>query len=253
MSRFSTESDASAVVSTLKAILRDRKISYQELADELDVSLPTVKRMLNKPMIPLDRLMAICRIADVELGDVLSRAESLKPTHYEFSIEQDALFHSRPEFLAYFLELGLENKSPDEIATENQLNQRSTDSYLIGLAKIGLIERQMGNDVRLLVKGPYGFGAGSLVLRSRQAELIEGAVKMVMQPESDRHYAILKPVNLPEGAYREMIDELNAIVDKFAYLSESRKFTGNEPIESWNLSIAAGPYDDNNEAAIVNI
>ena len=49
------------LLAALKSMLKERRIGYAALAAELDVSLLTVKRTLNKAAVPLDRLLNICR------------------------------------------------------------------------------------------------------------------------------------------------------------------------------------------------
>jgi len=55
-----TQHTPEALLDALKMMLRERKLSYSVIARAIDVSLPTIKRLLNKPTIPLSRLMEIC-------------------------------------------------------------------------------------------------------------------------------------------------------------------------------------------------
>ena len=235
--------EANALLATLKQLLRERKIGYQAIAESLEVSLPTVKRMLNKPNLPLDRLYAICRIAQLDPVDVFSRAAKGRPQHTVMTEEQDTLFFERPEFLSYFMKLA-EGLSPDEIADAESLPARSTQRYLAGLEKVGLIERDTGTKIRLLVAPPFGFGPDSRVLRAQHAEFLQHVVSQVLSPEREEGtYAILKPFMLQQDLYSEMLDELAAVVDKYAYHSEH---PGNRDVPNrkpWHLALAAGPAD----------
>ena len=238
----STDYEANALLAALKQLLRERRIGYQSIADSLEVSLPTVKRMLNKANLPIDRLFAICRIAQIDPVDVFSIAAKEYPKHTKFTEDQDTLFFVRPEFLTYFMKLADEGLTPDEIAEAEGLEPQSTQKYLAGLERVGLIERQTGSKVRLLVTPPFGFGPDSKVLRSQHAEFLQHTVAQVLAPERvEGAFAILKPLRLQDGMYSEMVNELIAVVDKYAYHSEH---PGNRDMpnrKQWSLAIAAGP------------
>ena len=242
------------LLEALKEIFRDRRISYQAIADALDVSLPTVKRMLNKPGLPLDRLFALCQIADIEPAEVFALADKNKPTHTNITAEQDQLFFDHPEFLSYFMELFDSGKSPQQIADENELSKLSTERYLSGLAKVGLIERGLGLQYQLMIDPPIGFGPDSKVLQASFVDFLDHTVKQVLSTDTEKGcFSILKPLRLPNDLYLEMIDELSSIVDKYAYLSEhsnSRKITDRE---DWNLAIASGPGLLEKRAPIINL
>lgn len=209
------------------------------LADQLDVSLPTVKRMLNKTSIPLDRMLAICQVAQIELGELIADAEKFRPKHHEFTSEQDSLFFNQPWFLSYFRELTLGGKNPDEIAIDFNLTQKSTDGYLIGLAKVGLIERDTKNGIHFLVTSPFGFGPGSQVLKRQQANFIEIVTAVVFSPEPKDSFSVFKPLRLSRSAHISMVKELVSVIDKYAFLSESSSGDGDDNL-NWHLSVASG-------------
>jgi DNA-binding Xre family transcriptional regulator len=85
-------------LAALKSMLKERRIGYAALAAELDVSLLTVKRTLNKAGVPLDRLLDICRIAKIDFADLVERAAATKAEHTFFNEEQDELFTRCPLF-----------------------------------------------------------------------------------------------------------------------------------------------------------
>jgi|GEM_PF-1372821 len=236
------QTDANLLLTALKELLKPRGITYADLAEHMNVSLPTVKRLLNKSTIPLDRLLSICRIADIDPQELFERSQKIRPTHTQFTDEQDALFDRHPCMLAYFSELFYERRRPGEIARKHGLDKISTDLYLAELEKIGLLERQPGGRVTFLVSPPMGFGPNSKVLRRMQKQFMESIVENVINPnEEDRAqdgFAILKPLRLSDTTWRELLGELTDLVDRFSFLSEKSPSDGPD---SWQLAIAAGP------------
>lgn len=230
MSLSVAESEAAILLQSLKAILKERKIGYQAISDSMDLSLPTVKRMLNKPNLPLDRLLAMCHFAGIDPSDVLAHAKRNRPKHYIFTREQDALFFKKPVTLELFMSLLGGGAAPVMTAMEKV-------RALAQLEKVGLLERGVRDKVTLKVSLPVGFGPESLVLRAQHTEFLQKVVAQVMSSDRKDVFAILKPLNLRREVLGEMVEELKAIVDKYAYISESRESAGALP---WNLAIATG-------------
>ena len=253
MSLQSDHENATHLLEALKAILKERRLGYQTIADSLEVSLPTIKRMLNKTSIPLDRLLAICRLADIPPAEVFALAEKLEPKHTTFTTEQDALFHNNPAYLSYFSALFFQKLTPVEIAKANTLTKISTERYLSALAKVGLIERDTGTCFHFLVKAPLGFGPESKVLRESHVAFLQNTVAQVLSPESTDCFAILKPLQLERSQYHELISDLRSLVDKFSYRSENPKGEAKSERHHWQLAIAAGPGKPQPEAPIPNL
>ncbi|MDF1812885.1 MAG: helix-turn-helix transcriptional regulator [Verrucomicrobiales bacterium] len=248
-----SDTEATHLLNTLKAILRERKIGYRSIADAMQVSLPTVKRMLNQPNLPLDRLLMLCKIAKISPDEVFALAENNRPKHYEITPEQDDLFFKQPCFLSYFQRL-LDGHSADEIAEEHDLTEVSTGRYLSGLEKVGLIERQTGTRFKLLISPPIGFGPDSKVLRSIHVDFLQHTMEQIFSPDrAAGTFAIIKPMDLTTELHTEMIKELRATIDKYSYLSENPAYRDLPDRKAWNLAFATGPdYPDNSEP-IVNL
>ena len=117
----SSELDATRYLAALKELLKERGVTYAELAKALHCSLPTVKRALNKPSLPLNRLMEFCEIAGIAFEDLHQRVERCRPKHYVFTDEQDQLFFERVELLDYLVELAREGTTPSDIAERHNL------------------------------------------------------------------------------------------------------------------------------------
>ena len=94
---------AVATLKDLIAFLHDSPA----LAANLDVSLLTVKRTLNKAAIPLDRLFEICRIAKIDFAELVERSAATKPAHSLFDAAQDELFTLKETNSDLKLELAL--------------------------------------------------------------------------------------------------------------------------------------------------
>ncbi|MFO0918041.1 MAG: helix-turn-helix transcriptional regulator [Planctomycetaceae bacterium] len=240
------------LLAALKSMLKERRISYAVLAAELDVSLLTVKRTLNKAAVPLDRLLDICRIAKIDFSEVVERAAVKKSDHTFFDAEQDALFTRCPPMLTYFLALQ-SGQSPADIAKQFHLTSVSTTRYLDALAGVGLV-RVSGSGksiaVELLVQPPVGFSPGSTTLARLSAAFLTSVVDRVVAATNrhDGDYSLLKRLRLSERQYRQLTDELYELVNRYSFLSEGAGIAADDDKRpEWQLAIAASQANPAND------
>jgi predicted transcriptional regulator len=231
---------AACYLTAVKELLKQRRVTYGDLAEALQCSLPTIKRSLNKTTLPLDRLLEIAEVARIDVADICQRAEQLRPQHYLFTGEQDALFAERPELLDYFEEL-IGGKTPDEITRQFDLDVRSTSLYLKHLERVGLIKRKPRRQVKLLVSPPVGFGPGSLYLKREMGNFLTSVITGVLLDDGSQpdRFAILKPLLLTKEDYEALVEETMQLVDQYSAIGESRTATGKTT--PWQIAIACGP------------
>ena len=233
--------DVTRYLEALKQLLKERRVTYAQLADALRCSLPTVKRALNKPSTPLSRLFEFCEVAQIAFEDLHRRAEQHRPKHYIFTEREDRLFSERDEVLGYFQELATEGTTPSDIAERHNLDRRSTALYLKHLASVGLVELQGRNRVKLRVKPPFGFGPGSRVLRKTQEGFMKGIVADVLaaDPKKKECFAVLKPFYLTTEDYSKMVADFESVIHRFAAISE--RGPSREGASLWQVALASGP------------
>ena len=236
----SSQLTAACYLKATKELLKQRGITYPRLAEALGCSLPTVKRLLNKPTVPLDRLLEVAEVAGFGLDEIGRRADRLRPQHHIFSEAQDALFTERPEVLAYLQEL-IGGQTPDQIAARYDLDARSSNLYQRHLEDVGLVQRRPRNRVKLLVRPPVGFGPGSRYLKKEAADFLTAVTTTVVNadPSEPDRFALLKPVFLTRADYRALLDGLKRLVDRYAALSEGPGAAAKA--SPWQIAVACGP------------
>ena len=96
----------------LKQQLKEKHLKYSDIANALNVSENTVKRMLNHKDISLDRLLTLADLCDLEIGKLIDEAKESHNPHYLFTDTQDKAFDEAPHLLSYFSELFFYAKNP---------------------------------------------------------------------------------------------------------------------------------------------
>jgi DNA-binding Xre family transcriptional regulator len=93
---------SAAVVQAIRALLRERGMTYRDLAQALGLSEPTIKRDLSRGDFSLGRLDRICDVLDVSLGDLVHGAGM--PALTQLSEKQEkALVRDRKLLLVTYL------------------------------------------------------------------------------------------------------------------------------------------------------
>ena len=97
-------STSATLLQSIRATLRERGMTYRQLAAKLGISEPTVKRDLSRGDFSLSRLDAICAVLEVSLADLL-QAPSAQTLLSQLSVALERALVRSPQLLlvAYLL------------------------------------------------------------------------------------------------------------------------------------------------------
>jgi transcriptional regulator with XRE-family HTH domain len=149
------------IKSVIKDLLKKKNLTYEELAESLECSIPTVKRILGPEELTLNRLLQLCEIVEIDLAELETLTHDTEVPEEKFTEAQETFLAKNPNFFAYIMKL-LYGSSPSEIAQTHNLTQRSTDKYLIGLERAELIKVTGRQKVKPVFKRGPTLGNGPL-------------------------------------------------------------------------------------------
>ena len=143
-------SQTSQLIDTLKKILRERKITYADVATHLNLSEANVKRMFSKRHFTLNRLEAICSLANADLGYLITRMHegSMIIDELTLEAEQDLIANIKLLLMAQLL---INRWTLDDIVSVYNFDEHEATRLLAKLDRLGFIELLPGNRVRTLV------------------------------------------------------------------------------------------------------
>jgi transcriptional regulator with XRE-family HTH domain len=150
------------IVEELKRALRERHLTYADVAGKLQLSLATVKRLFSTGDFSLQRVDAICDLMGVTLRELLERADERTQPANQLSLaqEQEIVADSRLLFVTWLLV----NRIPfEDIVRMYNFTERELLKYFIRLDRLKVIELQPGNRARLLVSRRFTWRSGGPV------------------------------------------------------------------------------------------
>ena len=143
--------ESERVVESLKHVLRERDMTYAELATRIGVSEATVKRMFSQRRMNLDRLEAICDELGLTMLELARRAsERLESEVYRLSATQERQLVADVE-LFYFFWMLVNRNSLASICRRYGVSDQKARRWLLTLERMGIIELRDGKRFRLLV------------------------------------------------------------------------------------------------------
>lgn len=140
------------ITDALKVALRSRGLTYKDLAEKLNLSEKTIKRLFSEQDCSLSRLDNICSAINLSVFDLMDFARQYKEPHAKLSPAQEQfLAENRAHFnFMFMLTIGY---SAEQIQERYKLSELGLFRYLRDLDAQDLIALGANNQFRLLIKG----------------------------------------------------------------------------------------------------
>jgi transcriptional regulator with XRE-family HTH domain len=245
----------SQCLQVIKRKLKEKNMTYADIADIFSVSENTIKRMLNGKDIGFERLLMLAELCEIQLDTLLKEAKG-RPTPYNyFTPEQDEAFYRMPNLWRYFSELFYYSKPAETIKKETNITELSTYRYLRALEKLGLLELLPNNNVKFLVATPIGFSSDSLVLKANIARFIKSTCDTVISgKKSPQHFMWVKPIRMPLTLFKKMNEELVTTINKYTEVAEIA-YVNDLTLPEFQTTLVGHPLDlgDYKDADIIDI
>lgn len=163
-------SQTSQLIETLKKILRERKITYADVAAHLDLSEANVKRMFSKRHFTLTRLEEICAMANTDLGYLMTRMQENSLVIDELSLEAEKELAGNIKLLM-MAQLLVSRWSIEDIVSTYEYEEHEVTRLLAKLDRLGIIELLPGNRVRNLVSRNFKWSHNGPVYKFFEAHV----------------------------------------------------------------------------------
>lgn len=138
------------VSKTLKQLLRQRQITYKDLAGHLDMSEANIKRIFSTHSFTLEKLEKICHLLELNLTDLFALTEKQSEQLTQLTVEQEKELLSDPKLLLVAVCVR-DAWTFDEIVAHYQIDQFECTRLMARLDKLKVIDMLPNNQYRLLI------------------------------------------------------------------------------------------------------
>ncbi len=149
------------IVTTLKSMLKKRKLRYKDVAEKTGFPESSLKKIFSGRDCSIRTLMRICECLDTSLEEVLKVDSSQLNKGFTLNEEQQQLFVRDPKIYDMFIRMVQKNENT-QIRQDLKIDQLTWRRYLKELEDVSLIERHADDTAKLKVEGGLKIGGGPL-------------------------------------------------------------------------------------------
>ncbi len=210
-------------LTSLKALLKTKGVTYSELAQHLKMSESGIKKMLNGKDLSFRRFFQICEILHVLPGQVLAAAEQKSiPTQTLSPRQQEALLNDR-NLLAVYWRITVEGLSPEEAGKIQHLKPTDLQKALKKLVSLDLIsereDRFFSNSF-----GKFRWPDDSKIAKHLNQEWSELTLKRALKKTANSQHR-LAALRLSKKSYENFLGKMSDLLDETVRISEREELT----------------------------
>lgn len=143
-------SQITALLKTLKRELKANGVTYADVAQRLELSESSVKRLFSEGRLSLDRLEALCQVVGLEIADLVQKMESERKRIEMLTEDQEREVASNPMLLLVAICV-LNQWTYEEILETYEISEHECIQLLAQLDRLRLITLEPFNRFRLSV------------------------------------------------------------------------------------------------------
>lgn len=207
--------------------MKRRKLKYRDLARTLDLSIPSIKRLMSQGDISATRLTQIANWLGLNFFELCRQAHSFGRDNQRYTLRQEEFLAANPLSAYIFIRLMTEC-TVKEIAHRLDMDLDQIRPHLLKLDKIGLVTYWSDVDCKVKQNGPFLWKANGPLEKTYIRRFAEVIVKKSLEhvksnrfdPDDERDFALPFEFYAHESTLREMQAELKMVLNK--YRSKSR-------------------------------
>lgn len=152
------------LIESLRSHLKAQQITYKDIAQNLDVSEQTVKRMFVQQDCTLERLEQICDMVQIDMRDLLRSSPRPRKLIQHLSLRQEEQLVQNKKLLMLAI-CTMSLWTEQDILQNLRLSRSEYEDLLRQLDNMGFLDLQGGNRFRLRVARDFSWIIGGPIMR----------------------------------------------------------------------------------------
>lgn len=226
---------------TIKGLLKARGHTYAWLADKLGLSEPSVKRLLSRGGISLERLDAICDALEVEGNHLLDLVRRRDDQLSEFTLEQERALADDATMLVVLYML-LNGWTKERIMRDCNLSEAEVIAKLSSLDRLKLVTLLPTNRIRLRITKDHTWRPNGPLRNRYREQALRDFVSSTFAGDGE-HIRFEFGV-LGQSALLQLKRRVNRLAHEFNELADLDALTPAAPAKrATTLVVAFRPWD----------
>ena len=213
-------SEELALLQAVKKQLKVRGLTYADVAQHIDLSEASVKRLFSEGNISVRRLETICQLLSITLTDLvmIAQLEQTQITHLTFEQEQQMVAN---ESLLLVSVCVIDGYGFDDIVAQYRVSETELIQHLAHLDRLKIIELQPQNRIKLLISQNFSWLANGPIQQYFQGHIKEEFFKSQFNENTEK----LLVINglLSDASNNELQHEMQQLINKFATLKKNEQ------------------------------
>lgn len=203
------------IIQKLKLILKNRNLTYRDLAKQLDMSESGLKKFLQSKDGSLARLAQISKLLGISLADLIED-NTWEVYPVQFTEAQQKTFLAEPLVFEFYWKLVYERQSLDMITDKKHLSQAMVNQILRTLDRLNLIQWGPGGKIRVPDVVPITWVGDGPFIRQIFRNWSQSFVESLAAPErsSNSHFHF-RYLQATEETYAALIRSQRELEMKF--------------------------------------
>lgn len=200
-----------ALIDTLKQALKSHRLTYAEVAAQLDMSEANIKRMFASRRFTLDRLEQICALMQMELTDLVALYEESLQQISQLTVAQEQELVSDVRLL--LVAVSVRNRmSFEEIVNNYNISEPECISALATLDRLKIIDLLPGNRIKLRIDEAFRWLPGGPIEDFFESQIQGQFLQSRFAGELEQRLFLFGL--LGDGSVRQLLDRMQALASE---------------------------------------
>jgi DNA-binding Xre family transcriptional regulator/Mn-dependent DtxR family transcriptional regulator len=232
--------ETARIMETLKRVMKSRSMTYADLAQRIELSEASVKRIFSQSTLTLARLDQICQALETSIQEV-TRLAGTQPSEAmdSLGIDQEEALAADPNLLACYY-LVANGRSGKEIAVELGVEERNVRRWFVRLDALGLITVQSKLRARARTTSAIKWRENGPVRKLYELKVQQEFLQSAFSHSSEAFH--FRSSELSESSYQVLLRRLDRLASEFRDLAELDRALPSRDKRSVGLLVAARPW-----------
>ena len=232
--------ETARIVASLKRIMKSRGVTYAQLARDIRLSEPSIKRILSRATLTLQRLEQICGALEVSMHEVTRlAAEQSADTAELLTLEQETALAGDANLFACFYLLA-NGRTGREIGNELRADEKQVRRWLVRLHSLRLVELRSGLRARTRTASAIAWRKDGPVRRLYEKQVREEFLHSSFSGLFEAQH--FRSAELSDASCRVFLRKLEKLAAEFRDLAELDRSLPSRDKRSVAVLLAARPW-----------